>query len=435
MLQIGWKTLEELEAAAGPFWADVPIDACCVGTDAAEKLAAYARDTCGERALIVGDENTMAAAGKPLLTALSNAGKRIDEMIYPGDPLEATQEEADKVAEAGELADFYVACGSGTLCDLAKAAGSAQDKPVLLFCTAASMNGYTSSIVALKVRGLKRTLPCNPAKGVFADPEIVAAAPPRMVAAGVADFLSKCSSSTDWRAAHHIRGGFHTDRPRKLVLGIQEQLFDRAQEIGAGNPEAVGLALDALLLSGFGMVLAGSSAPASGGEHLISHYVDMKHALYGSSNDLHGIQVGVGTVYALGLWEKVLDLEPEDMDIDALVAAQPSQDDVHAAVMKDWGEQVGEEVWGQWCEKALDETAMRKELERIRDLLPKLREELPKDFQPAGVVKKCIEESGASTDPDKTEAPAEEYANAKRRARYLRNRFTILDLASELGLA
>lgn len=434
MLKIGWKSLEELEAAAGPFWKDVPIDVCYVGDGAADQLAEYVREHCGARALLVADENTLKAAGAPLTAALAKAGKQVTDKIYPGGPLEATQEEADRIAEAGADVDFYVGCGAGTLCDLAKAAGSAQNKPVVLFCTAASMNGYTSAIVALKVRGLKRTLPCNPANAVFADLEIVAAAPPRMVAAGVADFLSKCSSSTDWRAAHHIRGDFHTDRPRKLVLGIQELLFDRAPEIGKGDPQAVGIALDALLLSGFGMVLAGSSAPASGGEHLISHYVDMKHALYGTPNDLHGIQVGVGTVYTLGLWEKVLGLEADEMDIDALVAAQPSQDEVHAAVMKDWGEQVGEEVWSQWCEKALDETAMRQELKKIQGLLPLLREELPKDFQPSQIVRKCIEESGGPTQPDQTYAPAEEYAKAKKYSRYLRNRFTILDLAAELGL-
>lgn len=248
----------------------VPMEACYVGDDAASKLAAFAKERCGRACLVVSDKNTRQAGGDTLLPALHDAGKSIDEKIFGADPFEATDVLGDEVAEAGMDVDCFVAIGSGTLCDLAKHAGTKLNRPVLLFPTAASMNGYTSAITALKVRGLKRTIPCAPATGVFADPRVVATAPPRMTAAGVADFLSKASASSDWRAAHYLRDEWYDESARQFVMGTQEVLLEATPRIGQGDPDAIGLALEALLLSGFAMVIAGSSSPASGGEH--SHF-------------------------------------------------------------------------------------------------------------------------------------------------------------------
>jgi len=434
MDKLGWHSLGASFDCACGVRHELPVRACHIGADAAERLADYARDHCGRTALLVADENTLNAAGDRVHRALAAAGKRVLEKTYPAAPFEATLERAQEVAAAGHIADFYVAVGAGTITDLAKYAGNEQNKPVLSYPTAASMNGYTSGIVALKIRGLKRTQPCRPVTGVFADPAVAATAPPRMLAAGVADFLSKCSSSADWHAAHRLRGDYYCRRPREFNEGIQEQIFACAAAIGRGEPDAVKLVLEALILSGFGMVIAGSSAPASGGEHLISHYLDMKHALYGKENDLHGIQVGVGTVYCLGLWEKALALDPAAIDPDACVAAQPSPQAVREAVMTDWGPEVGAEVWEQWMQKALDPEGLRREIVRFRAMLPELRTLLAEDLQSAATVAGCIETAGGPTRPEDMQASVDEYYNALRGARYLRNRFTVLDLAAELML-
>ncbi len=435
MTRLGWDTLgKSFDCACGVRHA-LPIEACHIGTDAAEELARFAHGRCGESGLIIADENTRAAAGDRLLSMLGMAHKQVVEKILPGQDFDATLDLAETVAREGVSCDFYVAIGSGTLSDLAKWAGSQQDKPVLLYPTAASMNGYSSAIVALKVRGLKATLPCRPATGIFADPEIAASAPPRMTAAGVADFLSKCSSAADWRAGHLLRGGYYCPRPREFNEGIQARIIEEAPAIGRGEPGAIKLVLEALMLSGFGMVVAGSSAPASGGEHLISHYLDMKHALYGTPNDLHGAQVGVATVHTLDLWEKVLSVDARDLDIDALAAAQPAMDQIREWIVDDWGPEVGKEVLAQWSQKALDTDRLRAELRKFRELLPELRAALSQELESPGIIARCIEETGGPATPEAMLASREEYRNALKRARFLRNRLTVLDLAAELCLA
>ena len=433
MEKLGWHSLGKSYPCSCGVTHQLPIEVCCLGEDAAKRLAEFARQRCGETGLVVSDENTREVGGEQVMSSLSAVGKRCQEKVYGPETIEATEVLGEEVAAIGANVDFFVAIGSGTLCDLAKYAGDKRRRPVLLFATAASMNGYTSSIVAMRIRGLKRTSPVAPALGVFADPEVVATAPIKMAAAGVGDFLSKNSSSSDWYAAHYLRGDYYCSRPSDFFEGTQEKLLAAAPRVAQRDPEAVAVVMEALLLAGFSMVVAGSSAPASGGEHLISHYLDMKHATKGTPNDLHGAQVGVGTIYALGLWEKALALDPGSINREDLVKRQPSEKQIEAWINEDWGP-VAPEVLAQWRQKALDPATMRQEIERFKRGFEELRAALNREMLPAEVVARAIREAGGAATPEELDAPVEEYHRATRFARFIRNRFTILDLAAELGV-
>lgn len=410
------------------------IEKCFIGEDAAGQLAAFARARCGESCLLVADENTRPLA-EPLLRRLRDAGKFVREHVFRDAHLDATETLGDHVADLGSDVDFFVACGAGTLSDLAKHAGTKLDRPALGYATAASMNGYTSGITAVKVRGLKRTVPCRPMLAVFADPAVIAAAPPRMAAAGVADFLSKCSAGADWRVANILRGEYYDENALQFYEGALDNVIDCADRVGKGDPEAVAIVLEALLLSGLSMLVAGSSSPASGGEHLISHYLDMKQALYGTPNDLHGVQVGVATVYCLQLWERVLALDPSAIDPDALARRQPSDDVVERWAREDWGDAVANEVMAQWKQKSRDNETIRREIEAFRAGIGDIRSAVQRDLLPAQTVADAIRAAGGPISPEGMRAPTEEFEKAKARARYIRNRFTVLDLAAELGVA
>lgn len=410
------------------------IERCHVGGDAAHELAEFIRGRGARRVLVVYDENTWQAGGEEVVRELEDA--RIDVLIkdFGPDPLDASEELANEVLRAGLEVDVFIAVGSGTLCDLVKHAGTHREKPAVLYPTAASMNGYTSGIVALKVRGLKRTLPCTPAAGIFADPAKVATAPQRMLAAGVADFLSKCSASADWRAAHLLRDEYYDQDALRFYEGTIERVLDAAEAAGRGEASAVATVLDALFMSGLSMLVAGSSSPASGGEHLLSHYIDMKQALYGTPNDLHGTQVGVGTVHCLRLWERLIGLQPDTLDIDALVDAQPGPETIEEWVREDWPEPVAAEVLAQWREKALEPAGLRAEIARFRGEFECIREAVRKDLLPADKVSGAIARAGGPTRIEDTLASPEEYRKGLERARFIRNRFTVLDLAAELGI-
>ena len=128
-------------------------------------------------------------------------------------------------------------------------------------------------------------------------------------------------------------------------------------------------------------------------------------------------------------------MDPDAIDPEALADAHPDDDAIRAQVFADWGDSVGEEVWAQWQEKALDRAALTAEIQTFRERLPLLREKLAADLRPARMVADCIAASGGPVRAEDTYADPAEFENAKRRARYIRNRFTVLDLAAEAGIA
>ena len=407
------------------------IEICRVGEGAAEDLAAFARELGCRSALALFDANTWAVGGDGVCSALSAAGIGISRKDLGAKPIEASASLGEEVAAACEGVDACVAIGSGTICDLAKFAGDALGKPALLYATAPSMNGYTSGIVAIRLRGLKRTLPCVPAKGVFAEPAVVASAPQPMLAAGVGDYLSKCSASADWRAAHFLRGEPYDEEALRFYEGTLDRVLASVEGVGRGEAMAVAEVFEALLLSGLSMLAAGTSSPASGGEHLISHFLDMKAAIRGTPHDLHGAQVGVATIHCLGLWEQILAVDPHDVDLDALVRDRAPDGQIEESILTDWGSHA-EEVLGQWREKAVGPDALQVELRRFRDENERFREEVEKDLLPADEVRAAVRAAGGPVEPGELHISQEEYAGALTRARFIRNRFTVLDLSSEL---
>ena len=419
------STALERAMASAP---DLPIRAIHVGSDAAEQLADFVD---AGPILVVSDERTREVSAA-LFTALS--GRSITEHVYSANSFDATESLAEELTRVCPGAAWIVGVGSGTVCDLAKYAGHLMEVPVALYGTAASMNGYTSGIAALKVRGLKRTLPCTPAAGVFADPEVLAAAPQRMAAAGLADFLSKCSACADWRAANLLRGETFREDALQFYDGLVDRVIDDAPKIGASDPDATAFLMEALLLSGLSMLMAGSSSPASGGEHLISHYIDMKSALNGTPHDLHGAQVGVATVHCLRLWEQVISLDPARVDAAACAAAQPPDNEVRDRITATWGEPVAQEVLEQWAEKSRDHDGIQSEVERFCGQHATLAKAVAQDVLPAAIVEKAIAAAGGPTRPEQLDAAIDDYNAALTNARYIRSRFTVLDLAAELGI-
>ena len=162
-------------------------------------------------------------------------------------------------------ANALIAVGSGTINDLCKHAAAQDAKPYAVFATAPSMNGYTSTNAAITVGGHKKSLPARAAAGVFCDLEVMAAAPIRLIRAGLGDSLCRCTAQADWLLAHLLLDQPYREAPFALLAEDEPLLLAAAEALARREPEAVGHLVRTLLLSGFGMTLCGSSAPASQG--------------------------------------------------------------------------------------------------------------------------------------------------------------------------
>lgn len=99
----------------------------------------------------------------------------------------------------------------------------------------------------------------------------------------------------------------NSNNVRKKYITKGKKLLDR-------NEEVVSSLMDGLIRGGFSMVIAGTSSPASGGEHLLSHYLDMY--AYNKGREpfaYHGVQVGVGVVIVAGIYERLKELSADDI--------------------------------------------------------------------------------------------------------------------------
>jgi glycerol-1-phosphate dehydrogenase [NAD(P)+] len=195
-------------------------------------------------------------------------------------------------------ADAIVAVGGGMAIDYAKYAGFLVRKPVIAVPTALSNDGFASPGASLKVAG--RRVSCQAALpfGVVLDTAVIAKSPARFSFSGVGDLLSKYSAVHDWKLAYWETGEQVNDFAVLIALQSVDNFVHHPNK-SIGDLEFIKLMAGALVMSGISMEVSGSSRPASGSEHLISHAYEK----VASKPSMHGLQVGIACIGTMWLQE------------------------------------------------------------------------------------------------------------------------------------
>jgi glycerol-1-phosphate dehydrogenase [NAD(P)+] len=280
----------------------------CVGEDAIERLAAWWRSSVGASGLVVMDSNTEQVAGTRVLEELGAA--RVDAeplMFAERSGLRATPQAVDTVRSQLLGDRVPVAVGSGVITDIVRYAAHLSDRAFVSVPTAASMDGYASTMAALERDGVKVTYPARAPQAIFADPRVLAGAPSELTRAGLGDLLGKATAHVDWLTAHLLYGEMYSDRASTLVLEPLKFAARHAEAVLAGTVSAVLELFDGLVQSGRAMAMVGSSRPASGCEHHASHFWDLLAARGLRRHAPHGVQVGYATRFAMRLQRFAFD--------------------------------------------------------------------------------------------------------------------------------
>ncbi len=195
----------------------------------------------GERILLFADRNTWTAAGERLSEALGESHS-VECCLLRDDSSGHIHASVDLVEEIlsayPDEYDGLAAVGSGTVNDLTRAVAHRRERPYFVLATAASMNGYTSAIVALLENGLKTTRAATPPVAVFADPLVLAEAPAELTLAGLGDLISKPYCGCDWKIASLVRSEYHCDVPDRLLSVPFALALDIFPKLADGDPEA-----------------------------------------------------------------------------------------------------------------------------------------------------------------------------------------------------
>ncbi len=194
--------------------------------------------------------------------------------------------------------DAIVAVGGGMAIDYAKYAGFLAGRPVIAVPTALSNDGFCSPGASLKVAGRRTSCPAHIPFGVVLDTSLIAKSPPRFSYSGIGDLLSKYSAVHDWKLSYWETGEHVNDFAVLIALQSVENFVNHPNK-SLGDLDFIKLMAGALVMSGVAMEVCGSSRPASGSEHLISHAYDKLAA----RPSLHGLQVGLASIATMWLQE------------------------------------------------------------------------------------------------------------------------------------
>ena len=273
----------------------------------------------GRRIAVVSDAATRAVLGERVERALAGVAA-IVPVVLDGTP-HADAQTVATLRRACAHADALVAVGSGTINDLCKYAAAKDGKPYAVFATAPSMNGYASKNAAITIDGHKMSLPAVSPMGVFMDLGVLSAAPARMIRAGLGDSLCRSTAQADWLLSHHLLGTPYRQAPFALLADDEPALLGEPEALLRGDPDAMRALARTLILSGLGMTICDGSYPASQGEHLISHYIDM-FAPAGRDAYFHGEQVAVATLTMARIQEEVLAAAPPRFQSEPVTSAE-----------------------------------------------------------------------------------------------------------------
>ena len=282
----------------------VPIEVVVIGEDAMEQLGAYVRKHRWSKPLVIMDANTEEAAGSRVVNELSRAKMRVATCRFPERSGLLADESAVSHLQArvNEVEpDAMFAVGSGVITDLTRYVANRTGREFVSVPTAASMDGYASSVAAMEFRGMKMTFVAVPPVAIFADPITVAAAPPGMTRAGVGDLLGKASARVDWSISHGLYGEQFCPEVERRVTESFVEAATHVDDILGQSRQAISQLLRGLIESGIAMAMVGSSRPASGCEHHASHFWDLLASKGWRLHAPHGLQVGYATHFAMRL--------------------------------------------------------------------------------------------------------------------------------------
>ena len=183
-----------------------------------------------------------------------------------------------------------VSIGGGKVIDAGKYAAFLKGLPFISVPTSSSSDGFSSATASLLVEGRRASVPAKLAYGILVDTQVIRTAPEKFIYSGIGDMVAKITALYDWvfEAEHgaSVLNDFAVMIAKKAVNSFVRTPYETIQD-----EVILKELLDSLAMSGIANEIAGSSAPTSGSEHLISHALDK----FLEVPQLHGIQVGIAT--------------------------------------------------------------------------------------------------------------------------------------------
>lgn len=325
MINFAQASLDTLIAKGGHECAcgrrhEMAMDFLRIGPGAVQSIPEAIKAVGGSKPFIVCDVNTKAAAWSFVEPVLKSAGIEYTLYCFPMEHVEPDEHAVGSLTMAYDPScDCVMGIGSGVINDCCKVLCHAIGKKQLIVGTAPSMDGYASNSSSMIRERIKVSLYNAAPAAIICDIDIIKNAPMRMLWAGFGDMLAKYIALCEWRISNLVTGEYYCENIAGLMRESLRKIVANAPGLKNRDPEAVQATVEGLVLSGVAMSYAGISRPASGLEHYFSHLWEMMALDRGTPYELHGIQVGVGTLITLKLYDQIRNLKPDRAVAEAFI--------------------------------------------------------------------------------------------------------------------
>jgi len=279
------------------------IEKVYVESGAIKRLTALCSDY--DNILLVADGNTFSAAGAEVEKVLTD--KTLKKVVFNGEKLLIPDETAiEEVKKKTSESELIIGIGSGVIQDLCKYVSFFEKIPYIIVATAPSMDGYASTGAAMILNGMKETVPAGLPKAIIADIDVLRNAPMEMIKAGYGDIVGKYSALCDWKLSVAVTGEYFCQYIYDTTFQMIEHTLETAQGLLERKEESIKILTEALMIVGIMMSFAGTSRPASGSEHHLSHFFEIVGIVNSDDYFPHGIDVAYSTVVTAKLREEIV---------------------------------------------------------------------------------------------------------------------------------
>lgn len=410
---------------------EIPLKKVVIAPNATSLLPDYCKREKLRKVVIVADPRTKAIAGDSLQAKLTAAD------IEAGMCLIGDNEIGEVVADERAIVqvllsmtpqtEALIAVGSGTIHDIVRFVCHKTGSAFVSIPTAPSVDGFSSVGAPLIIEGFKQTIPACAPLAIFADLDILSKAPQPMVAAGFADMLGKYTSMADWELGHLILQEHYCPVAADMTRKGLQLCIDHIEEIGGATPKGMRKLMEGLILSGISMLMVGNSRPASGSEHHLSHYWEMKFIQEKRKALLHGAKVGVAAVIMAEKYASIRDIAQDEVQVLVNRGEKPTDQNDRQAIEQAYGAiapQVLQENFPHGAaSRDLADNFGEKIVELWQDIV-RVARHVPTPAQ----LSQWLSSVGGPTAPEQLGISPQLVKESLRCALFVRNRFTILRL-------
>ena len=264
----------------------------------------------GENILIIGDKHTHEQINQKVYDIMKKTDFDVSMLEFGEEKLIPNEKAVGTILMSThrDIAGI-ISIGSGTINDLSRLIGNRVKIPVITIATAPSMDGYASSGSSLVFKGVKKTIKGSTVTAIYGNVDVIKDCPYDLIQSGFGDIIGKKTALADWVLSKHITGEYWCDKTVSLVEESANICIQDAEKIAQRDAKAIKNLIDALTLSGICMSLVDDTRPASGSEHLISHYLVMKAMERGELPPSHGKTVAIGTLISTVLYNFLFHTE------------------------------------------------------------------------------------------------------------------------------